>query len=38
MTMESEMPDNQRTQDNNSTIGNYIIAIITAVIYVSATH
>ena len=38
MTMESEMPDNQRTQDNNSTIGNYIIAIITAVIYVLATY
>ena len=38
MTMESEMPDNQRTQDNNSTIGNYIIAIIASVIYVVAAH
>ena len=38
MAMESEIPDNQRTQDNNSTIGNYIIAIITAVIYVLATY
>lgn len=38
MAMESEIPDNQRTQDNNSTISNYIIAIITAVIYVLATY
>ena len=36
--MESEIPDNQKTQDNNSTLGNYIIAIITAVIYLMATH
>ena len=38
MTIESEIPDNQKTQDNNSAIGNYIIAIITAVIYVLATY
>ena len=38
MTIESEIPDNQKTDDNNSTLGNYIIAIITAVIYVLAVH
>lgn len=33
---ESEMSDNQKIQDNNSTINNYVIAIITAIIYVLA--
>ena len=38
MTIESEIPDNQKTEDNNSTLGNYIIAIIASVIYVVAAH
>lgn len=38
MTIESEIPDNQKTEDNNSTLGNYIIAIITSVIYVLVVH
>ena len=38
MTIESEIPDNQKTEDNNSTLGNYIIAIIASVIYVLAVH
>ena len=35
---ETEIPDNQKIQDNNSTTSNYVIAIITAIIYVMAVH
>tara|TARA_B100000795_G_C22781820_1_gene432705 strand:- start:1613 stop:1903 length:291 start_codon:yes stop_codon:yes gene_type:complete len=35
---ETEIPDNQKIQDNNSTTSNYVIAIITAIIYVVAVH
>ena len=38
MTTESTIPDNQKIKDNNSTIGNYIIAIITAVIFTLARY
>ena len=38
MTTESEIPDNQKIKDRSSAIGNYIIAIITAIIYVLAVH
>ena len=38
MTMESEIPDNQKIKDRNSAIGNYVIAIITAIIYVLARY
>tara|TARA_B110000908_G_scaffold78004_1_gene93744 strand:- start:2010 stop:2321 length:312 start_codon:yes stop_codon:yes gene_type:complete len=35
---ESEIPDNQKTKDNNSTLSNYIIATITAVVYSMAKY